>query len=620
MNSPPPRKAAFLVVLLLATSAIYWPGIGGAFLFDDYPNIVSNARVHMESLDWPSLRRAALAYAPGDYGRPLATLGFAFDYWLGGKDPWGYKVHSLLIHLLNVGLVFVLARRLLGLAGVTGRRLALAAAAITAFWAVHPLLVSTVLYVVQRMELLAHTFVFLSLIAYLEGRQRQLEGSRGWPWLAASALAVAVGMLGKESAILVPVYALAVELTLLHFRAGEPATARALRWGHGIVVVAGLVGMALLLSRYTSDTAFEFRGFTAEQRLLSQLRVVAMYLGQILLPLPSRMPFYYDDFEVSLGLFQPMTTFYSALLLAGLLGSAFLARRKFPLYSLGILLFFGSHALTSNAIPLEMVYEHRNYFGVFAVGLAIAGILSRARLAALPALVPSLVAGALAMVAFFGFIRSATWGNEFHLANELVALNPESPRASNDLATLYYGLSNGNWDTPHYYFAIKEFERGAKLKNSSPLPEQGLILMSAAAGRPVEDAWWESLEHKLRTRPIGPQEHLAISGLMRQHRETGLIDGRRIAEAYQVLLARREWPGYMYARLGDFALESLGDQDLAKEMFSIAVTRDPADEEFAERVVGNLVAKKHTDVARSVLAAIATSRASGSPSPHPPAE
>ena len=92
---------------------IYWPSLQGGYVFDDYINIVFNNNVHIQSLDWESLRNAAFQGPPSAAHRPLAMLTFAIDWYLGGGDPLRMKVENLIIHLINGLLLFGLLRTLL---------------------------------------------------------------------------------------------------------------------------------------------------------------------------------------------------------------------------------------------------------------------------------------------------------------------------------------------------------------------------------------------------------------------------------------------------------------------------------------------------------------------------
>jgi protein O-mannosyl-transferase len=202
---------------------------------------------------------------------------------------------------------------------------------------------------------------------------------------------------------------------------------------------------------------------------------------------------------------------------------------------------------------------------------------------------------------FMTVLRSATWGDPFLLATDLVKLNPQSPRASSDLATLYAGMSDSNPDSPFYSFAMAEFERGSKLPNASPLPEQGLILMAATTGQPVKDEWWDSLVDKLRTRPIGPQEMMAVTGLLRQRYEGVALDDGRLTQAYGTLLSRREMPAQLHAQFGDYALVYLGDEALAERMFVEMVDRSAGDSEYVLRVARGLASEGHLRQARAMI-------------------
>jgi hypothetical protein len=590
------------LVLLIITAAVYWPGLTGSWLFDDYPNVVTNNLVHPDALSWATILKAARAYEPGGYGRPIATLSFALDYLISGKNPWIYKLHSLLVHLINAALVFALLRRLLALPRVGSAWPPIAAFAIALLWAVHPLQVSSVLYVVQRMELLALTFVLLALLAYLRGRTAQIEGRRGWPWLVLCALATVAGMLAKETAALVPLYALALEVTLLRFDADQPRTRAFLKWAYAAGAAAGIALFVFyVVPHFASAEAFRGRDFDLYQRLLTQCRVLPMYLGQILLPLPAQLKFYYDAYPVSTGWLHPATTLFGGLFLLALLGAAWRARTRFPLLALGILWFFAAHFLTSNAFNLELVFEHRNYFALLGILLALGDLVGRIRLSDGPGLKYVTVGAIMVAVAFLGTLRAAVWGNELELAMSLVAYSPESPRASSDLATLYAGMSDSNPNSPFFSMGMKEFERGSRLPSSSPLPEQGLILMAATVGQPVDPAWWDSLIHKLQTRPTGIQESLAVTGLLKQRYAGITLDDHRLMQALEVLLSRNQGPAQLYAETGDYALAYLHDSALADRMFVAAIECNPSDKGYAQKVLGVLLADGHVQQAQAVL-------------------
>lgn len=602
MTKRPAPLWLWAALLLALTTAAYFPGLGGDFLFDDYPNIITNERIHADEIDLESMRRAAGAYESGSYGRPIATISFAIDHALGGMDPKGFKTSGLLVHLLNTILVFLLVCQLFDSRDTPNAPHTPLAFLIALLWAAHPLQVSTVLYVVQRMETLSLLFALLALNAYLKGRLAQARGATGWPWLLAVVPLTGLGLLSKETAALVPAFCLALELTVLGFEARDGRARKAWIVAYSLAVAAAiLVFLAFILPAAAEPNAYEGRNFTLLERLLTQLRALPLYLQWMALPLPQNLTFYYDNYSVSRGLLDPPTTLFGGLLLAALALSAWRLRSKLPLFSLGILWFFCAHALTSNVIPLELVFEHRNYFALLGFLLAATELVRIIPTRDGPAIKRFAVVTVACFAIFLTLLRSAAWGDPFHLASQLVAINPGSPRASSDLAMLYVGMAHGDPDSPFYSFGMREFERGSKLPGSSPLPEQGLILMAASTGQPVKDEWWNSMQEKVSTQPIGPQEIMAVTGLLGQRYKGIELDDRRLSEVYGTLLSRREMPAQLYAQYGDHLLNYLKDQDSADKAFARVVELSREDPGYISQVAASLVSEGHVRQATAML-------------------
>ncbi len=598
---PPARwRIALPVVVLALVVLAFWPGLKGGFLFDDYPNIVFQERVHATALDAASMRKALSSYQNESFGRPLATLSFAVDHAIAGLDPFQYKLTSLLVHLVNTLLVWLLAAALL--ARDATRPWGRASAALLALaWAAHPLQVSTVLYVVQRMEMLCTTFILLGLLAYLHGRTRQIAGRTGWPWLLLSGVSAGLGLLSKESAVMFPFFTLCLELAVFGFRRadGRRSMPLAIAYGAG-VGVAVLAFTLFVVPRFGSDAAYALRSFDATERLLTQARVLPMYVGWSLAPLPAAMDFYYDAFPVSRGWLSPATTLLGGLAILGMLALAFACRRKAPLATLGILWFFAAHLLTSNVIPLELVFEHRNYFSLFGILLAFADLARRV----LPANLRTLTVG-VAIIALLAatLLRSAFWGNPLTLALDLVARSPTSARAATDLGEQYMHLSGYDAGNRAYALAMAEFDRASRLASASPLPEQGMILLAMTAGQPVLDSWWDSIDRKLRDRPISPQEVAAVTGLLQKHVQGGRkLDAKRLASSYELLLSRKgDFPPEFYAGLADLALFDLHDDTMAMRAMRGLVDRSLKDPAYIGQVATTLAADGHAEASGRML-------------------
>jgi hypothetical protein len=108
-------------------------------------------------------------------------------------------------------------------------------------------------------------------------------------------------------------------------------------------------------------------------RLLTESRVIIIYLSLLLYPMPDRLSIAHG-LGISTSMVNPVSTLASLLLIAGIVGSLIVVAKKYPLISFSFLFFLVNHLLESTVLPLELVYEHRNYipsmlfFVPFAMG------------------------------------------------------------------------------------------------------------------------------------------------------------------------------------------------------------------------------------------------------------
>ena len=374
------RPAWPFLLLAIAIAAIYWPGRGGGFVFDDFPNIVQNAALHVTGWDRHAWLAAVFSSDSGLGHRPLAMATFALNHVFTGLDPVPMKLTNIAIHAFNACLVLCLLRTLLALAvpAIEARRREWAARFAAAAWALHPINLMGVLFVVQRMESLCHAFVFAGLWLYLLGRRRQLAGEPGGGWRIGIGIlcGTALGALSKESAVLLPLYAACIEAFVLGFRDDRGARDRRLLAFYAIVLVLpAILGLAWLLPGLLSPGPWAGRDFTLVERLLTEGRIVLDYLRWTLFPSLRAFGLYHDDIAISRGLLQPASTAFALAGLALLVAAAFAVRRRRPLIALGVAWFLCAQLLTATIVPLELVFEHRNYFASLGVCLAVADLL-----------------------------------------------------------------------------------------------------------------------------------------------------------------------------------------------------------------------------------------------------
>ncbi len=136
-------------------------------------------------------------------------------------------------------------------------------------------------------------------------------------------------------------------------------------------------------------------------------------------------------------------------------------RSRRPLAALGIALFLGCQLLTGTILPLELIYEHRNYFASFGLLLAIVPLLAvpRSQPFALPRHV--LLAGLLLCWTALTAITAYAWGNPLRLAEDLASRAPQSPRAQYELGRTYIIYSHYDPASPFTRLAYAPLEKAA---------------------------------------------------------------------------------------------------------------------------------------------------------------
>jgi hypothetical protein len=439
------RHILILVPTILLIVLAYSPGLHGPYVLDDGENITQNRAVAIHDLGFNSIRQALTSNESGPLKRPLAALSFAINHYAAGgfDNSFPFKLVNLLIHLINAGLLYGLTLLLLRTsaiaASVPSRLQPYLAGATTLIWALHPLQLTTVLYVVQRMNSLSAMFVLLGLLAFCHGRHLLASFPRyGLAMMYTGVvLGTLLGLGTKENAALLPLFALTIEYTLFRRDSLVPATQRQLRWFYSLCVVMPVIFFVSYLLAYPEfvTDAYAERRFTPLERLMTQPRVLWFYLSLILLPSTHRLGLFHDDLAVSTSLVSPLTTLPAITALMTIFILAVWKARKYPIASFAVLWFLAGHLLESSIFGLEIAYEHRNYmpnFGIiFGIVMATATLFQRMRLRETSWIASSITV--VVVLAFSTFSRATTWGDIHLLAEHTASHHPESPR-SNDFA------------------------------------------------------------------------------------------------------------------------------------------------------------------------------------------
>ena len=424
---------AFILATVVATALIYERGINGPLLYDDYSHLMGFVkRGIVGEGDW----EARILSNSGQLKRPIAMASFAFNALTSGADFSRWKHTNVMIHLLaGLCMVWFAASVFLTAGGSRHRAWTLGAIA-GGLWLLHPLQVSTVLYTVQRMTELATLFAAAGMILYLQGRSRLQAGATGGKTRIAAAFFIFMPLscFSKEIGILFPAYCLLIEFVFFGFPKTDHER-RFLALCYLVFLVLPLIAGIVIFGPQTIEqlhSAYQARNFTLAERLLTEPRVVVSYLGMILLPVQRHMGFYHDDFPVSTGWLSPPTTVAAFLLIGALLVLAWRLRSTHKVIAFGILLFFTGHLLESTVYPLELMFEHRNYFP--SIGILLAAVAGVAGLPLAARLKGAVAMAALCLLAAVTFLRVDTWSSAPKLFSYLYTAHPQSDSAVSTFA------------------------------------------------------------------------------------------------------------------------------------------------------------------------------------------
>jgi protein O-mannosyl-transferase len=155
---PQRRNLAICLLLAAATFVLYRPTIGHPFIpeYDDGCYVTNNLHIQ-GGVAWTTVTWALSSKKCGNW-HPLTWLSHALDYHLYGLNPHGHHVTNLLLHGLNVVLLFLLLQQA---TGVVGRSLLVAS-----LFAAHPFNVESVVWIAERKNVLSTLFFLLALGTY----------------------------------------------------------------------------------------------------------------------------------------------------------------------------------------------------------------------------------------------------------------------------------------------------------------------------------------------------------------------------------------------------------------------------------------------------------------------
>jgi tetratricopeptide (TPR) repeat protein len=414
----------FLVFLIYSSS------LEGPFVFDDGRNIKNNSAIRLTQLSWSGLKDAA-SKSPLP-NRPLAYISFAINYYCQSYHTVGFRLVNILIHMFAGVFLYFFIKTTLGLPTLksrfgSSRWLPYIAALI---WLVHPLHTQSVAYIVQRMNSMASMFYILSMLFYARARLAQGPTVK-WLWAAGCLLSGILALATKETAATLPCFILIYEWFFFQDLRREWLK-RYLPFFIGVLILLIAVSLIYLGDHPINNilSAYEVRNFTLTQRVLTEFRVVILYLTLLILPHPNRLNLDYD-FPLSHSLVDPLTTLLALAAITGLVAWSVWLAKKERLISFCLLWYFGNLVIESSIIGLEIVFEHRTYLPSMMIILMAAVLANRYLRSNL--LKVAMICSITLIFAAWTYERSTIWSNAVSLWSDVVKKSPQKVRPHDNL-------------------------------------------------------------------------------------------------------------------------------------------------------------------------------------------
>jgi len=502
----------FLAIIPLAYYWISQPGLAGGFVLDDWPNLDGLDQAYANQ----QLSKFIFSGIASELGRPFSLLSFALQAEHYPGNPYPFKLVSLCIHIANAYLVYVCCYLICQIKNWPQRSTFLFAGTVFTLWLFHPLNISTVFYIVQRMVLLAGFFSLLGIISFLWCIKRyQQQPCKFYLAIASLGMVITyiVGILSKENAILTGLMLSVLYVFLLRELCGNKI------WD-AWVIIFGLLPSLLVLGYLCLHIAQHTRpDFGPFERLLTESVILLDYLDKILLPTPRKLNIFNDGFPVYKNLFDSAVTIKSVSFWLALSALALILRKHAAFLTFGIFWFLSGHLLESSIFGLELYFEHRNYLPSLGILIGIVGTVIDINLKAVSfsttakkwlnsASTGLLFSMATGYVLVYG-AEISTWRSPGALALSALTERPESLRAHQEASAYFANIGDYASSTvlvqsiekkwPGYPGTYSQLIMLHCLDNNVVLPNDTALKQRLATGRfdrGTIDAWHQIFDFK----------------------------------------------------------------------------------------------------------------------------
>jgi len=269
--------------IVIATAAVYVQVWNHELIaFDDYNYLKDNHRI-AQGLSFSVIKWAFTSFHASNW-HPLTWVSHALDVSLFGANYGMHHVVSLLLHLANTTLLFVLLNRLTGSSWRSGF--------VAALFALHPLHVESVAWAAERKDVLSALFWMLTCLAYVSYVK---HGGRGR--YAAAVVFYALGLMAKPMLVSLPLVLLMLDIwpidrvTPAGKKREKPSFWRLIVEKVPLIALAAASCAVTMFAQSSGDAMVELTRYPLGARLANAAVGTAGYLVKMVWPM-KLLPFY----------------------------------------------------------------------------------------------------------------------------------------------------------------------------------------------------------------------------------------------------------------------------------------------------------------------------------------
>jgi len=575
------RNLIIFLLFFLFVFCSYITNYNASWHFDDYQNIVDNPRIHIKDLRFNTFKETFFREINSGTNlsirlyRPVTMLTFALNWYIGKDNVIGYHIVNNAIHLLTAFFLFLAVLNLFKSPNLKGKYQGneTAIAFLTAIlWAVNPIQTQAVTYIVQRMASFVAMFYIIGIYFYLKARLSSPRYKR-FLFIAGCLLSFILALGSKENAVTFPIAVAIMEI--LFFQNLKDRNSR--RKVTLTLIIGGVVITAFLTILFIKGNiahlleGYENRTFTLGERLLTESRIIIYYMSQIFYPMVHRLSLVHD-ITISTSLFKPWTTIPALLTIICLLGLGLSQAKKRPIISFSIFFYFINHVIESTILPLELIFEHRNYLPSFflffpvAIGLIWMVDYFKKKTPLIHVLSVVFIAGVIFSFCFGTIVRNKAWANEKTLWEDCITKAPGLTRPYHNLATYHYQKAGDMKKAMAFYeTALTKKNLNSKTGHAFTFNNMATILYDYADYKNSIRFFNKALE-------IKPDYLDVLRNITRLYVRIGRFS-EALESADKLLLARKESSDFY--QLKGFVLLTAGRFDDALPILKSALDIDP---------------------------------------------